>query len=70
MLVYFFSITYGIYLATVIEFFRYTNIIYYPKFEYREFDYYIGRSPGFIFDMYVYYEHKLRLSSGYGLLKF
>lgn len=70
MLVYFFSITYGIYVATIVEFLEYTNIMYSPRWHYGEFDFYIGRSPGFIFDMYVYYEHKLRLSSGYGLIKF
>lgn len=70
MLVYFFSISYGIYLATIIEFFKYTNVIYIYLKKYGEFDFYIGRQPSYIFDIELYYKHQLRLMSGYGFLEF
>jgi len=70
MLVYFFSISYGIYLATIFEFFKYTNVMYLSLKKYGEFDFYIGRQPGYIFDIKVYYKHQLRINRGYGLLDF
>jgi len=56
MLVYFFSITYGMYLATMLEYISYNSAFYnyYPKEDYYQF--YRGRPVWEIFDYYILYE--------------
>ena len=66
MLVYFLCLTYGIYLATIIDFISFTDIFLVKVPFIGEFDFYWGRQVGYIFDIDVYYEHKSRLLSGLG----
>ncbi len=70
MLIYFFTITYGIYLSTLIEFLGFTEIFLINSYEFGEFDFYLGRVPGEIFDIYVYYEFTARIFNGLGLRKY
>lgn len=64
MLVYFFCITYGIYLATILEFIFFTDIFFIKNHEFGEFDFYKGRKPWDVYSIDLYWEANLKVLSG------
>ena len=60
MLFYFFSITYGMYLATMLEFITFNNIFLINFQELDLYEYFKGRCPWKSFDYHIEYEQSFR----------
>ena len=60
MFFYFFSISYGIYLATILEFTTLNNIFFVNVQEVNLYEYFKGRSPWKSFDYHIEYEQSFR----------
>lgn len=56
MIVYFFAITYGIYLATILEFLFFSDIFFIESKKIELFDGYRARKPWDYFAVYIFFE--------------
>ena len=64
MLVYFFAITYGMYLATMLEFILFNNEYFQDIYKHPILDFFKGRSPWAFYDYDIEFETSYRFYHG------